>query len=209
MADWRLWMARHALARRMFLAVAGTTVALAGLLVTAPAARPIRMRRTTGMTAFDLDFTAIDDTALPLAQFRGRPLLVVNTASFCGYTPQYAGLERLWQAYRAQGLVVLGVPSNDFGRQEPGSSTEIRAFCDTFAVTFPLSRREKVVGPDAHPFYRWIAAELGEDQQPRWNFHKYLVDRSGALAGAWPSPVEPMAREITGAVETALAAPGS
>ena len=198
-------MARHAITRRLFLAAASTTVAVAGLFIKAPEARTVRMRRTTGVTAYDFSFTAIEDTPLPLAQFRGKPLLVVNTASFCGYTPQYTGLERLWETYRARGLVVLGVPSNDFGQQEPGSSREIRAFCDTFAVSFPLSRRETVIGANAHPFYRWIASELGEDFLPRWNFHKYLIDRSGALVGAWPSQVEPMAREITSAVDAALA----
>ncbi len=204
MSDWRLWMARHAFTRRLFLAAAGTAVSVAGLFTRAPEARAVRMRRTTGMTAFDFSFVAIDDQALPLAQFRGRSLLVVNTASFCGYTPQYAGLERLWQSYRDRGLVVLGVPSNDFGQQEPGTSREIRAFCDTFAVSFPLSRRERVTGAEAHPFYRWIASELGEESLPRWNFHKVLVDREGALVGAWPSQVEPMAPELLRAVEAAL-----
>ncbi len=169
-------------------------------------ARTVRMRRTTGMTAYDLSFISIEDEPLPLAGFRGKPLLIVNTASFCGYTPQYAGLEQLWEGYRARGLVVIGVPSNDFGRQEPGSSREIRAFCDSFAVSFPLSRREAVIGPEAHPFYRWVAAELGEGALPRWNFHKYLIDRGGALVGSWPSQVEPMAPEIRRAVEAALAA---
>ncbi len=197
-------MARHAFTRRLFLAAAGTAVSVAGLFTRAPEARAVRMRRTTGMTAFDFSFVAIDDQALPLAQFRGRSLLVVNTASFCGYTPQYAGLERLWQSYRDRGLVVLGVPSNDFGQQEPGTSREIRAFCDTFAVSFPLSRRERVTGAEAHPFYRWIASELGEESLPRWNFHKVLVDREGALVGAWPSQVEPMAPELLRAVEAAL-----
>ena len=209
MADWRLWMAKHAITRRLFLAAAGATVSVAGFFMKAPEARTVRMRRSTGMTAFDFSFVSIEDQPLPLAQFRGHPLLVVNTASFCGYTPQYRGLEQLWESYRARGLVVLGVPSNDFGQQEPGSSREIRAFCDTFAVSFPLSRRETVIGAGAHPFYRWIATELGEDSLPRWNFHKYLVDRAGAVVGAWPSQVEPMAQEVRGAVEAALAPPRS
>jgi glutathione peroxidase len=202
-------MARHAITRRLFLAAASTTVAVAGLFIKAPEARPVRMRRTTGMSAFDFNFVSIEEQPLPLAQFRGHPLLVVNTASFCGYTPQYRGLEQLWESYRARGLVVLGVPSNDFGEQEPGTGREIRAFCDTFAVSFPLSRRETVIGANAHPFYRWIATELGEDFLPRWNFHKYLIDRSGALASAWPSQVEPMAQEVRTAVEAALAHPAS
>ena len=157
-------------------------------------------------SAYDYVFEKIEGGALPMSQFKGKAVLVVNTASFCGYTPQYAGLEQLWESYRARGLVVIGVPSNDFGQQEPGSSREIRAFCDTFAVSFPLSRREAVIGPQAHPFYRWVSAELGEGALPRWNFHKYLIDRGGALVGSWPSQVEPMAPEIRRAVEAALAA---
>lgn len=190
-------------ARRSLLAAAA---AVAVAMVTDRAiARTVRMRRTTGMSAYDLSFTSIEEEPLPLAGFRGQPLLIVNTASFCGYTPQYAGLEQLWESYRARGLVVIGVPSNDFGQQEPGSSREIRAFCDTFAVSFPLSRREAVIGPQAHPFYRWVSAELGEGALPRWNFHKYLIDRGGALVGSWPSQVQPMSAEIRRAVEGALA----
>lgn len=187
--------------------LAGLAMVLAG--VTGAEARNVRMRRRTGMTAYDFNFTSIEEEPLPLAQYRGKPILVVNTASFCGYTPQYTGLQRLWDAYRERGLIVLGVPSNDFGEQEPGTGQQIRALCDTFSVSFPLSRREAVIGRDAHPFYRWVAAELGEDFLPRWNFHKYLVDRTGALTGSWPSQVEPMSAEIRQAVETALAAPRS
>ena len=182
-------------------------IGAAGAIAAGPAhARTVRMRRTTGMTAYDLSFTSIEEQPLPLAGFRGKPIVVVNTASFCGFTPQYTGLEQLWETYRARGLVVIGVPSNDFGQQEPGSSQEIRAFCDSFAVSFPLSRRETVIGADAHPFYRWVASEVGEAALPRWNFHKYLIDRSGSLVGSWPSQVEPMSAEIRRAVEGALAA---
>ncbi|MGH6961466.1 MAG: glutathione peroxidase, partial [Dongiaceae bacterium] len=131
---------------------------------------------------------------------------VVNTASECGFTPQYAGLERLWQAYRARGLVVLGVPSNDFGRQEPGDSAGIQAFCTkNYGVDFPLTAKQTVIGGEAHPFYRWIVAEFGEAAAPRWNFHKYLVARDGSLAALWPSTVDPLDPEITQAIEEQLA----
>lgn len=155
------------------------------------------------MNAHDFTFEKIDGGPLPLADFAGRPVLVVNTASECGYTPQYAGLEALWQARRGEGLVVLGVPSNDFGDQEPGDERAIRAFCTArYGVTFPLTRKCRVIGPDAHPFYRWIADSLGEDFAPRWNFHKYLVAGDGELAGAWPSATAP----DDGAVGEAIAA---
>src|SRR5580693_4419029 len=136
------------------------------------------------MSAHDFEFTSIDGKPLKMSAFAGHPVLVVNTASQCGLTPQYRDLEALWQKYRDKGLVVLGVPSNDFGAQEPGSAAEIKTFCETnFAVDFPLADKVKVLGAGAHPFYRWVATELGEGGAPRWNFHKYLVGPDGALAG--------------------------
>lgn len=161
--------------------------------------------RKTAMSAHDFEFRSIDGDPLPMKGYAGKAVLVVNTASFCGFTPQYADLEALWRRYKDRGLVVLGVPSNDFGGQEPGSAGEIKAFCETYDVSFPLAEKQKVVGGDAHPFYRWIAAELGEGAAPRWNFHKYLVAPDGSLAGAWPSRVRPTDREVTQAVDRALA----
>jgi glutathione peroxidase len=122
----------------------------------------------------------------------GRPVLVVNTASFCGYTPQYRDLEALRRRFAERGLVVLGVPSNDFGQQEPGSAAEIKEFCAAnYSVDFPLTEKCRVIGAEAHPFYRWIADTLGEAGTPRWNFHKYLVGPDGQLAGAWPAQIAP------------------
>jgi glutathione peroxidase len=147
----------------------------------------------------------MDGGAIWLRATRTASVLVVNTASFCGYTPQYAELETLHQRYAARGLVVLGVPSNDFGAQEPGTASEIKAFCSTnYHVTFPLAAKEHVVGPEAHPLYRWIETELGEAGVPRWNFHKYLIAPDGSLAGAWPSTVKPTAPEIVEEIERLL-----
>jgi glutathione peroxidase len=158
------------------------------------------------MTAHDFSFTSIDGQPLPLKSYAGKPVLVVNTASFCGYTPQYQGLEAVWQKYRGRGLIVLGVPSNDFGEQEPGSAGEIKQFCETtYKIDFPLTEKQHVVGAQAHPFYKWIAAELGEGGVPRWNFHKYLIAPDGSLAGAWPSRVTPESAEVAKAIEGALA----
>lgn len=161
-------------------------------------------KRTT-MTAHDFEFVSIDGEAIPLKTYKGKAVLVVNTASFCGFTPQYTDLEKLWARYKDKGLVVLGVPSNDFGQQEPGSAKEIKAFCETYNVSFPLTEKQKVIGGDAHPFYRWVAAELGDAGTPRWNFHKYLIDPSGEIVGAWPSRVTPTSPEVISAVEQALA----
>lgn len=164
--------------------------------------------RARAETAHDFAFRAIDGAPLPLSQYRGRPVLLVNTASFCGYTYQYGGLQDLWEAYRDRGLVVLGVPSNDFGNQEPGSASEIKEFCEVnFAVDFPLTEKQTVRGPGAHPLYRWIGQELGEGKLPRWNFHKYLIDGEGRLVAHWPSRVKPMSAQVREAVEAAL--PGS
>jgi glutathione peroxidase len=159
------------------------------------------------MSGHDFSFTTIDGAPLPLAQYRGRPLLVVNTASFCGFTGQYADLQALWRRYRGRGLVVIGVPSNDFGQQEPGSAEEIKQFCESnYAVDFPLTEKQPVIGAKAHPFFRWIAAELGEAGTPRWNFHKYLLGPDGALEGAWPSSVRPTDPAVTEEIERLLPA---
>jgi glutathione peroxidase len=156
-------------------------------------------------TAHQFAFAAIDGGALPLSAWAGHPVLVVNTASYCGYTPQYRDLEALWQRYRDRGLVVLGVPSNDFGAQEPGTASEIKSFCETnYSVDFPLTEKYRVIGGGAHPFYAWVAATLGEGAAPRWNFHKYLIGPDGELAGAWPSSVRPGDAAITGEIEKLL-----
>ena len=157
--------------------------------------------------AYQFEFVSIDGERLPLDAWRGRPVLVVNTASFCGYTPQYSDLEALWQCYRDRGLVVLGVPSNDFGRQEPGSAGDIKQFCrSNYSVDFPLAEKCRVIGAEAHPFYRWVAATLGDAGTPRWNFHKYLIGPDGQLAGAWPAQVPPTDNRITGEIERLLSA---
>ncbi len=157
------------------------------------------------MNAHDLTFDSIDGRPLALRDFANKAVLIVNTASECGYTPQYRGLQSLWDRFRAKGLVVLGVPSNDFGAQEPGSEAEIREFCErTYKVTFPITKKQTVIGAGAHAFYGWVAGEIGEDALPRWNFHKYLIDQNGELAGAWPSRVEPNDPAIIRAIESAL-----
>ena len=180
----------------------------AGMLVAAavgagmPNAAPAKTGDGSG---FDFSFESIDGGPLPLDQYRGRPVLVVNTASQCGFTPQYEGLQALWEKYRDRGLVVLGVPSNDFGGQEPGSAEEIKQFCEvTFGIDFPMTAKYPVTGADAHPFYRWIADTLGDSKAPRWNFYKYLLAPDGTIAAAWPSTVKPDSRTVTDTVETLL-----
>lgn len=159
-------------------------------------------------TAHDFTLTGLYGKPLPLAQFKGHPLLVVNTASECGYTPQYEGLEELWQTYRDKGLVVLGVPSNDFGGQEPGTAGEIASFCKVnYGVTFPLADKTVVKGAGADPFYVWAGSQAGADGQPKWNFHKYLFGADGRFIGWFSTQAKPMGPKIRVAVEAVLALP--
>ena len=145
-----------------------------------------------GKTAYDFEFSTLRGERLDLARFAGLPLLVVNTASKCGFTPQYAGLSDVWKRHAADGLVVIGVPSNDFGQQEPGSSDEIASFCAiNYGVDFPMTAKVHVRGPDAHPLFRWLAAEGGFLSRPRWNFYKYLIGRDGRLKHWFASPTKP------------------
>ncbi len=153
-----------------------------------------------------LPLPAIDGGALPSATLQGKAVLVVNTASQCGYTGQYAGLQALWSEHRDRGLVVLGVPSNDFGGQEPGSNGQVASFCQlNYGVDFPLLEKQTVVGPKAHPFYRWAAEATGPAGVPRWNFHKILIGRDGRLVAWFPSAVTPDAPALKSAVDKALA----
>ena len=156
-------------------------------------------------SAYDFSFTSIDGKPLPLSSLKGKAVLVVNTASQCGLTPQYAGLESLWSDYKDKGLVVLGVPSNDFGSQEPGTEDQIKTFCETrFSVDFPMTSKNVVKGDGAHPFYQWAKGEIGEAAEPKWNFHKILIGKDGKLVGAFGSRTEPTDPEITGAIDKAL-----
>jgi glutathione peroxidase len=156
------------------------------------------------VTAYAFTFKGLDGDIL-LSSYAGHPILVVNTASLCGYTPQYAGLQALWTRYRDKGLMVLGVPSNDFGGQEPGGAAEIvKTAHDKYHVTFPLTEKAAVKGKDAHPFYRWAAVERPLEG-PRWNFHKYLISRDGRLRAAFTSAVEPNDPRLIAAIEQELA----
>jgi len=154
-----------------------------------------------------LDFTLpalIDHSPVKLCdRYRNRVLLVVNTASKCGYTYQYAGLEKLYSRYKDEGLIVLGFPSNDFGNQEPGSEKAIHSFCRlTYGVSFPMFAKSSVREGDASPFYQALAGEAGTF--PKWNFHKYLIDRQGKLIGSFPAQVKPESDELITSIKSAL-----
>jgi glutathione peroxidase len=157
------------------------------------------------ITANGFSFAGLNGDTIRLADFAGRPILVVNTASLCGYTPQYAGLQSLWTAFRDRGLMIIGVPSNDFGGQEPGGASDIAATAQhQYGVSFPIAAKTVVKGANAHPFYKW-AAEARPKEVPRWNFHKYLIGRDGYLADAFPESVEPGDTRIQTAIGRAFA----
>ena len=153
----------------------------------------------------DHKFANLMDEPVSLCQFRGKVLLIVNTASECGYTPQYEGLEKLYRRYRDKGFAVLGFPANDFGGQEPGSNKEIAQFCQlNYGITFPIFAKTSVVGTNANPLFHELAAKTGKP--PRWNFHKYLLDRAGQPVAAFESVVEPEDPRVTAQIEKLLVA---
>jgi glutathione peroxidase len=172
--------------RRAFVALCG------GVAVTGTAA--------AAQSAHDFTFASLEGGELNLADFRGRVLLVVNTASFCGFTPQFRALQALHDRYAARGFAVIGVPSNDFN-QEAADAAKVREVCDTFDVEFPLAAVSHVRGQSAHPFFRWAAAQSSE---PRWNFHKYLVGADGRLVRDFPTRVAPDSPDLVRAIEAVL-----
>jgi glutathione peroxidase len=182
-------------------------LALIGVMMIWPFTSARAKEKTS--SAYDYSFeTLIDQKPMPLSQFKGKVLLVVNTASNCGFTTQYEGLQKLYDAYRDRGLVIVGVPSDDFGGQEPGSAEEIATFCQlNYGVTFPMTAKTVVSGDNAHPFYQWASDGLGFGTSPKWNFHKYLVNRNGELVDYFNSTTAPDANKLIEAIEALLAKP--
>ncbi|WP_306590782.1 glutathione peroxidase [Geothrix sp. 21YS21S-4] len=164
--------------------------------VAAPAERKVPM------SLYDVTLNTLDGKPESLAAFKGKVVLAVNVASRCGFTPQYAGLQKLYTEYKDRGLVILGFPSNQFGAQEPGTAGEIQAFCEkNYGVTFPLFEKLDVKGANQAPVYRFLTAKHGE---PAWNFHKYLVGKDGQVIQAFGSRVAPDSPELRAAIEAAL-----
>jgi glutathione peroxidase len=156
----------------------------------------------TAMSFYDLTANTLDGTPMKLSEYKGKVLVVVNTASQCGYTPQYAGLEKLYEDYKGKGVVVLGFPSNDFGGQEPGTAAEIKTFCEKkYHVTFPMFAKVKTKGEGQSPVYAFLVAK---DGAPKWNFHKYVVGKDGQVTASFPSSVKPDSDELKNAIEAAL-----
>ena len=206
---------------RVFAAVAGV-LAVAGAAVFAkpgdvqdkvkdPSTAPAKAEKE-GQPVSPLDFKlkSIDGKEMDLAQFKGKPVLLVNVASKCGLTPQYDALESVYKKYKDQGLVVVGIPANNFGGQEPGTEAEIKEFCSTkYNVTFPMTGKISVNGGDKHPLYKFLTEEKTAKEfagDVEWNFAKFLVDRNGNLMARFASPTKPDEPQVTAAIEKALAA---
>lgn len=198
--------------RKTLILTAAAAIALGGGALAwaefpvAPKTPPLAHAADKTLSSFNL--VAIDGTPMPLSHYAGKVVLLVNTASFCGFTPQYEGLQKLQTSYAAKGFTVIGVPSGDFMDQEYKSNKEISGFCKAkFGINFPLAEKGDVVGPNALPVYRWAAAVLGPDKTPRWNFHKYLIGRDGRLITAFGTRTTPGDPAVTSAIEAALKAP--
>ena len=156
-------------------------------------------------SAHDFAFETLRGEPYPLSALAGHPLLVVNTASKCGFTPQYKALQALWTECAPKGLIMIGVPCNDFGNQEPGDAAQIGQFCEVnYGVSFPMMAKVHVKGKQAHPFFAWAAAQGGFLARPRWNFYKYLIRRDGSFADWFASATAPDSAKFKGAIETLL-----
>ena len=157
--------------------------------------------------AYSYSFKDInEEDVINLSDYKGKTLVVVNTASLCGFTYQYDGLQKLYDDYKDQGLVVLGVPSNDFGNQESGTNSEVKEFCEsTFSITFPLTEKNVVKGKDAHPFFKWTKKELGFiGGVPRWNFHKIIIGKDGNAIAGYTALTRPSSKKFISEIEKAL-----
>ena len=148
--------------------------------------------------AYDFKFTDLDGTNMNLSEFKDKIILVVNVASQCGFTKQYEGMQKLWENYQKKGLIVIGVPSNDFGNQEPGSNEEIKNFCvSKFNISFPMTEKEIVIGEKAHPFYKWAKKNFGKSSVPKWNFHKIIIGKDGKIIKTFNSFTKPSSTKFT------------
>ena len=152
--------------------------------------------------AYDFKFNELDGSALNLSEYKDKVIVVVNVASQCGFTNQYEYMQKIWEKYQARGIVMLGVPSNDFGKQEPGSNEDIKNFCEAkFGISFPMTEKVSVKGTDAHPFYIWARKNHGNSAIPKWNFHKIIIDKKGKVAETFSSITNPSSKKFIKALE--------
>ena len=155
--------------------------------------------------AYDFNFNDLEGNLLKLSEYRNKVIVVINVASQCGFTSQYEDMQKIWKKYQNKEIVMLGVPSNDFGKQEPGNSKDIKNFCEAkFGITFPMTEKVSVKGEKAHPFYKWAKENYGKSAIPKWNFHKIIIDREGKIIDTFASITNPSSNKFIQAIEKAL-----
>jgi len=155
--------------------------------------------------AYDFSFNDINGNLLTLSQYKNKIIIVVNVASQCGFTKQYDDMQKIWNLYNKKGVVILGVPSNDFGKQEPGTNEDIKDFCESkFGITFPMTEKVSVKGEGAHSFYQWASKNYGKSAVPKWNFHKIVIGRSGKVADTFSSITKPTSKRFVKKLESLL-----
>ena len=155
--------------------------------------------------AYDFNFKSLEGNNMSLAEYKNKVIIVVNVASQCGFTKQYEDMQNIWEKYQSKGIVMLGIPSNDFGDQEPGSSKDIKNFCEAkFGITFPMTEKVSVKGEKAHPFYKWAKENYGTSAIPKWNFHKIMIGKDGKIFDTFASITNPSSKRFIKAIEKAL-----
>ena len=163
---------------------------------------------TTGVSgdyskvAYDFNFNDLDGSILKLSDYKNKVIVVVNVASQCGFTNQYEDMQKVWEKYQKKNVIIIGVPSNDFGNQEPGTNKEIKNFCEAkFGISFPMTEKVSVKGADAHPFYVWARESFGKAAIPKWNFHKIIVDTNGKIVETFSSITKPSSKKFIEALK--------
>ena len=152
--------------------------------------------------AYDVSFNDLDGSVIKLSEFKEKVIVIINVASQCGFTNQYEDMQQIWNKYQSSGLIIIGVPSNDFGNQEPGSSTDIKNFCEAkFGITFPMTEKVLVKGDNAHPFYLWARKNYGKSAVPKWNFHKIIINKEGKVADTFASITNPTSKKFIKVLE--------
>ena len=155
--------------------------------------------------AYDFNFNDLDGSPLKLSEYKNKVIIVINVASQCGFTKQYEDMQKVWEVYQDKGIIMLGVPSNDFGNQEPGTSEEIKNFCEAkFGITFPMTEKIIVKGENAHPFYKWASENYGKSAIPKWNFHKIIIGKDGKVIDTFASLTNPSSNKFIKVIEKAL-----
>ena len=155
--------------------------------------------------AYDFNFNDLDGSIINLSEYKNKVIVIINVASQCGYTKQYNDMQKIWDKYQEKGLIMMGVPSNDFGKQEPGTNKEIKNFCESkFGITFPMTEKIIVKGENAHPFYLWAKKNHGNSAVPKWNFHKIIIGKSGKIEDTFASITKPTSKKFISALEKAL-----